>query len=159
MIEKEIDGIEKMIDSVILHYPIAKQKVYLAGLSAGAVFCHFLANRRPYFYNGIISHSQAYASDQGTILEPAVKGPQFGVIFAYNKNDYETADRILHRIRTEIPPIRLSDRSAQRPVTPMASVVSGKQPPFLASAAETGTAPLTSRCRGVANTCDIITMK
>ena len=89
VIEKEMDGIEKTIDSVIIHYPISKQQVYLAGLSAGAVFCHFLANRRPYFYNGIVSHSQAYASDQGTILEPAVKGPQFGVIFAYNKKDYE----------------------------------------------------------------------
>ena len=88
VIEKEIDGIEKMIDSITFHYPIFKQKVYLAGLSAGAVFCHFLANRRPYLYNGIISHSQAYTSDQGTILEPAVKGPQFGVIFAYNKKDY-----------------------------------------------------------------------
>jgi hypothetical protein len=89
VIEKEIDGIEKMIDSVTFHYPISKQKVYLAGLSAGAVFCHFLANRRPYLYNGIISHSQAYTSNQGTILEPAVKGPQFGVIFAYNKRDYK----------------------------------------------------------------------
>jgi len=88
VIEKEMDGIEKMIDSVTLRYPIAKQKIYLAGLSAGAVFSHFLANRRPYFYNGIVSHSQAYVSDQGTILEPAVKGPQFGVIFAYNKMDY-----------------------------------------------------------------------
>lgn len=89
VIGKEMDGIEKIIDSVILSYPISKQKIYLAGLSAGAVFCHFLANRRPFFYNGIISHSQAYVSDQGTILEPAVKGPQFGVIFAYNKKDYK----------------------------------------------------------------------
>ena len=88
VIEKEIDGIEKIIDSVIFRYPIFKRKVYLAGLSAGAVFCHFLANRRPYFYCGIVSHSQAYTSDRGTILEPAVKGPQFGVIFAYNKGDY-----------------------------------------------------------------------
>lgn len=88
VIEKEMDGIEKMIDSVTRHYPIAKEKIYLAGLSAGAVFCHFLANRRPYFYNGIISHSQAYISDQGTILAPAVKGPQFGIIFAYNRGDY-----------------------------------------------------------------------
>ena len=88
VIEKEMDGIEKMIDSVIARYPVSRQKVYLAGLSAGAVFSHFLANRRPYFYNGIISHSQAYVSDRGTVLEPAVKGPQFGIIFAYNKNDY-----------------------------------------------------------------------
>jgi hypothetical protein len=88
VIKKEMDGLEKMIDSVIIHYPIDRQKIYLAGLSAGAVFSHFLANHRPYFYNGIISHSQAYVSDQGKILEPAVKGPQFGVVFAYNKMDY-----------------------------------------------------------------------
>jgi hypothetical protein len=88
VIEKEMDGIEKTIDSAILHYPIDKKRIYLAGLSAGAVFSHFLANRRPYFYCGIISHSQAYVSDQGKILEPALKGPQFGIIFAYNKMDY-----------------------------------------------------------------------
>jgi predicted peptidase len=88
VIEKEMDGIEKMIDSVIRNYPITKQKVFLAGLSAGAVFSHFLANRRPDFYGGIISHSQAYVSAQGKILDPAVQGPQFGVIFAYNKMDY-----------------------------------------------------------------------
>lgn len=88
VIEKEVDGIEKMIDSVVAHYPISKQKVYLAGLSAGAVFSHFLANRRPYFYCGLISHSQAYISAEMEILEPAAKGPQFGVIFAYNKRDY-----------------------------------------------------------------------
>jgi predicted esterase len=99
VIDKEMDGIEKMIDSVILRYPIAKQKVYLAGLSAGAVFSHFLANRRPYFYSGIVSHSQAYVSDRGTILEPAVKGPQFGIIFAYNKDDY--SDLIAFCIESE----------------------------------------------------------
>ncbi|MBN2400664.1 hypothetical protein EH223_09720 [candidate division KSB1 bacterium] len=88
VIEKEMYGIEKMIDSVAEHYPVSRQNIYLAGLSAGAVFSHFLANHRPYFYNGIISHSQAYISEQGTILEPAVPGPQFGVIFAYNKMDY-----------------------------------------------------------------------
>ena len=88
VIEKEMDGIEKMIDSVTSRYPISERGIYLAGLSAGAVFCHFLANRRPYFYGGIVSHSQAYTSDRGTILEPALKGPQFAVIFAYNKRDY-----------------------------------------------------------------------
>jgi hypothetical protein len=88
VIDKEMDGIEKMIDSVILHNPIDKRKIYLAGLSAGAVFSHFLANHRPYFYCGIISHSQAYVSDGGTILEPVAKGPQFGIVFAYNRMDY-----------------------------------------------------------------------
>ena len=89
VIEKETDGIEKMVDSVVAHYPVSRKNIYLAGLSAGAVLCHFLANRRPYFYCGIVSHSQAYTSQQGTILEPAVKGPQFAVIFAYNKGDYD----------------------------------------------------------------------
>jgi len=89
VIDKEMDGIDKMIDSVVSHYPVSRQNIYLAGLSAGAVFCHFLANRRPYLYNGIISHSQAYISDQGAILEPVLKGPQFSVIFAYNKGDYD----------------------------------------------------------------------
>lgn len=88
VIEKEMDGIERMIDGIAARFPVSAKEIYLAGLSAGAVFCHYLANRRPYFYNGIVSHSQAYTSDQGAILEPAVKGPQFGVVFAYNKGDY-----------------------------------------------------------------------
>lgn len=90
VIEKEMDGIEKMIDVVIARFPVAQKEIYLTGLSAGAVLCHYLANHRPYFYCGIVSHSQAYTSDQGIIQEPAVKGPQFGVIFAYNKGDYPT---------------------------------------------------------------------
>jgi hypothetical protein len=88
VIEKEMDGIEKMIDMVTDHYPISRPNIYLAGLSAGAVFCNFLANHRPHFYDGILSHSQAYVSDRGVILNPAVKGPQFAVVFAYNKGDY-----------------------------------------------------------------------
>lgn len=88
VIDKEMDGVEKMIDSIIARYPISRQNISLAGLSAGAVFCHFLANHRPFFYSGIVSHSQAYTSDRGTILDPAVQGPQFAVIFAYNKGDY-----------------------------------------------------------------------
>lgn len=93
VIEKEMDGVEKIIDSVVAHYPVSRQNIYLAGLSAGAVFCHFLANHRPEFYCGIVSHSQAYTSDQGTVLEPARKGPQFGVVFAYNKGDYDNLIR------------------------------------------------------------------
>lgn len=89
VIENEMDGIEKMIDSVVAHYPVSRPNIFLAGLSAGAVFSHFLANHRPYFYNGVISHSQAYVSDLGVVLEPAVKGPQFAVVFAYNKGDYD----------------------------------------------------------------------
>ena len=90
VIEKEMDGIEKMIDVVAARFRVSAKEICLAGLSAGAVFCHYLANRRPYFYSGIVSHSQAYTSNQGAILEPAVKGPQFGVIFAYNKGDYKS---------------------------------------------------------------------
>jgi pimeloyl-ACP methyl ester carboxylesterase len=88
VIAKEIDGIEGMIDAVVKHYPVSKREIYLAGLSAGAVFCHFLANRRPDYYNGLVSHSQAYTSDQGEILQPALPGPRFGVVFAYNRKDY-----------------------------------------------------------------------
>jgi predicted esterase len=88
VIAKETDGIEAMIDSVVQHYRVSRKQIYLAGLSAGAVFCHYLANRRPNYFDGIISHSQAYTSEQGAILQPARPGPQFGVVFAYNRKDY-----------------------------------------------------------------------
>jgi hypothetical protein len=88
VIEKEIDGVEKIIDAVIAHHEVDPRRVFLAGLSAGAGMSHFLANRRPYFYNAIISHSQAYISQSGVILPPVVKGPQFGVVYGYNLGDY-----------------------------------------------------------------------
>jgi len=93
VIEKEMDGIESTIDSVIEHYPISRKKIYLAGLSAGAVFCHFLANHRPDFFSGIISHSQAYVDAEGIVLKPTAPGPRFAVIFAYNKGDYDNLIR------------------------------------------------------------------
>jgi len=86
---KEIDGVEKMIDTVASRLDIDGRRIYLAGISAGAVFSHFLANRRPRFYSAIVSHSQAYVSEGGELLLPAEKGPHFGIIFCYNEGDYE----------------------------------------------------------------------
>ncbi len=87
---EEIDGIEKIIDKVVMNYPIDTGKIYLTGISAGAVLCHYLANRRPGYYAAILSHSQAYTDEHGggKVRTPAVKGPQFGVLFAYNDGDY-----------------------------------------------------------------------
>ena len=87
--EKEMDGVEKIIDAVVAEYPIDKGRIFLAGISAGAVFSHFLANHRPAFYSAIVSHSQAYVSERNEVLEPAVPGPQFGIVFCYNIGDYK----------------------------------------------------------------------
>jgi predicted esterase len=87
--QKEIDGVEKIIDSVVEHYPVDRNRVYLAGISAGAVFSHYLANRRPHFYSAVLSHSQAYVSPEGIVLRPSDKGPRFGVVFCYNAGDFE----------------------------------------------------------------------
>jgi hypothetical protein len=87
--EKECDGIEKMIDRVIHEYPVSRNHIYLYGISAGAGICHQLANRRPEFYNAILSHSQGYTTSQGALLKPAARGPQFGVVFGYNRGDYD----------------------------------------------------------------------
>jgi Esterase PHB depolymerase len=87
--EKELGGVEKIIDAVVEHFPIDRSRIYLAGISAGAVFSHFLANHRPFFYSAIVSHSQAYVSERNVVLTPAVKGPQFGIIFCYNIGDYK----------------------------------------------------------------------
>jgi hypothetical protein len=86
--EKEMDGVEKIIDTVVEHFAVDRRKIYLAGISAGAGFSHFLANRRPRFYSAIVSHSQAYVSPEGVVLRPIEKGPQFGVVFGYNIGDY-----------------------------------------------------------------------
>jgi hypothetical protein len=87
--EKEIDGVEKIIDTVVEHYPVDRNSIYLAGISAGAVFSHYLANRKPRFYSAVLSHSQAYVSPEGVVLHPAEKGPRFGVVFCYNTGDYK----------------------------------------------------------------------
>jgi hypothetical protein len=89
VVEKEIDGVEKIIDTVVEHYPIERKSIYLAGISAGAVFSHYLANRRPRFYSAVLSHSQAYVNPEGVVLRPAEKGPRFGVVFCYNIGDYK----------------------------------------------------------------------
>jgi len=88
LINQELPGAEKVIDLVVENFSIDKKNIFLAGISAGASFCHHLANNRPDFYAGIISHSQAYVSQDGKLLKPKVKGPRFGVLFTYNKNDY-----------------------------------------------------------------------
>jgi hypothetical protein len=87
--EKEIDGVEKIIDAVVAHYPVDRGRIYLAGISAGAVFSHYLANRRPRFYDAVLSHSQAYVSPEGVVLRPGERGPRFGVVFCYNEGDYK----------------------------------------------------------------------
>jgi predicted esterase len=94
LIDKEIDGVEKIIDTVVAHYPVDARRRFLAGLSAGAGICHHLANRRPRFYSAILSHSQAYVSQAGEVLPPVEKGPQFGVLFCYNEGDYKNLIRI-----------------------------------------------------------------
>ena len=86
---KEIDGVEKIIDTIVERYPVDRGRIYLAGISAGAVFSHYLANRRPRFYSAVLSHSQAYVSPEGVVLRPAEKGPRFGVVFCYNVGDYK----------------------------------------------------------------------
>jgi hypothetical protein len=87
--EKEIDGVEKIIATVVEHGPVDPGRISLAGISAGAVFSHYLANRQPGFYNAVLSHSQAFVSPEGVVLHPAQKGPRFGVVFCYNIGDYK----------------------------------------------------------------------
>lgn len=94
VIEKEVDGIEKIIDAVIAHHAVDRRAVFLAGLSAGAGLSHHLANRRPRFYGAIVSHSQAYLDAEGRVLPPREPGPRFGVVFAYNEGDYPNLVRL-----------------------------------------------------------------
>jgi dienelactone hydrolase len=93
MIAKEIDGVEKIIDTVTARFNIDDRRIYLAGFCAGAVFSHHLANRRPRFCSGIVSHSQAHISWENELLKPAEKGPQFGVVFCYTKGDLRGIDQ------------------------------------------------------------------
>ncbi len=86
--KKEIDGIEKIIDSVVEKLPINKKRIFLAGLSAGAVLTFHLANRRPEFYNSILSHSQGSMYENVQYMMPSKKGPRFGVVLGYTKGDY-----------------------------------------------------------------------
>jgi hypothetical protein len=93
VIDKELDGVEKILDATIKHYAVDRKQVYLAGISAGAAFSHHLANHRPDFYSAILSHSQAYVSQEGKLLNPSRPGPEFGVVFCYNIGDYENLIR------------------------------------------------------------------
>ncbi len=86
---KEIDGIEKIISVVSKSYNIDKDSIYLAGISAGAVLSHHLANRHPERYRAILSHSQAYISEDGKILYPSKGHVKFGVVFCYTRGDYK----------------------------------------------------------------------
>lgn len=87
--ERETDGVEKMIDRIVEKYPVSVEEVYLAGISAGAGFCHHLANHRPGYYRAILSHSQGYVSEDNNLLKPKIPGPQFGVVFGYTRGDYD----------------------------------------------------------------------
>jgi len=86
---KEIDGIEKIIDTVVKNYKIDKRNIYLSGISAGAVLCHHLANRRPEYYNAILSHSQGYISEDNIQLKPLNRKAKFGVVVCYTRGDYK----------------------------------------------------------------------
>jgi len=90
VIEKELDGIERMIDAILAIYPIHRQRIFLAGISAGAGLCHYLANHRPERYAAILSHSQGYVTqtEKPVILSPERFGPAFGVLFAFPRGDY-----------------------------------------------------------------------
>jgi len=86
---KEIDGVEKCIDSVLENYRIDKNSVYISGISAGAVLAHHLANRRPKKYSAVLSHSQAYINEGNDLLIPSQNSNKFGVVFCYTKGDYD----------------------------------------------------------------------
>ncbi len=95
--DKEIEGIEKCINTVIDKYNIDKGKIYLAGISAGAVMANHLANRRPEKYRALLSHSQAYISENNKILDPVDHERKFKVIICYTKGDYRNIKDICER--------------------------------------------------------------
>jgi predicted esterase len=116
--EKEMDGIEKIIETVMDRYPVDANGVYLAGISAGAGMCHQLANRNPERYNAILSHSQGYVDEKGLPLTPGNPGPRFGVVFCTTRGDYdnliaiceESAERYRHAgyrtaVLKDLPPL------------------------------------------------------
>ena len=94
---KEIGGIEKCIDTVIDEYNIDRNRVFLAGISAGAVMANHLANRRPEKYKAILSHSQAYINENDEILDPSDHEKKFRVIICYTKGDYKDLKDICER--------------------------------------------------------------
>jgi predicted peptidase len=101
---KEINGIERIIDTVVSEYNINRKKIFLAGISAGGVLVHHLANRRPSFYNSILSHSQGYISEDNRQLKPQQNEEKFGVVICYTRGDYKNLIPICentHRIYKE----------------------------------------------------------
>ncbi len=95
--KKETDGIEKMIDVVSEKLDILNGKIYLTGISAGAVFVNYLANRRPKLYESIISHSQGYIDEKNSLLNPQRRGKKFGVVLAYTRGDYKNLKDITEK--------------------------------------------------------------
>jgi len=87
--DKELDGVEKMIDLVVEKYSISEKRIFLSGLSAGAAFCFHIANRKPERYNSILSHGQGSLYEDLRYLMPTQPGPKFGVLLAYTKGDYK----------------------------------------------------------------------
>jgi len=93
-IDREISGIETCIDAVAGNYNISQDNIYLAGISAGAVISHHLANRRPGRYRAVLSHSQAYINEKNEILTPTPGRGKFGVVFCYTAGDYENLKQL-----------------------------------------------------------------
>lgn len=94
VINKEIDGIEKLIDYYSKKYEI--KNIFLAGISAGAILTHYLADKRN-IYKGIISHSQGYEDGRGGVVKPKQKNIKYKVIFLYNKGDYKNIINIVEK--------------------------------------------------------------
>ncbi len=96
--EKELDGIQKVIKTIIKNFNVDKKRVYLYGISAGAVIAHHIANKNPSLISGIISHSQGYISEKNNILKPLPKNKiYFGVVFTYTKGDYKNIITIVEK--------------------------------------------------------------
>jgi predicted esterase len=94
---REIDGVEKCIDKVVMEQGIRAGNVILAGISAGAVISHHLANRRPDHYEAVLSHSQAYIDEKNNLLTPDPGKGKFGVVFCYTKGDYNNLKELCLR--------------------------------------------------------------
>ena len=96
-LKDEIEGVERCIDMVISKKKTRKGNVFLAGISAGAVMAHHLANRRPDHYMAVLSHSQAYINETNGLLEPSMNDKKFGVVFCYTKGDYDNLKELCEK--------------------------------------------------------------
>jgi len=115
-----------MIDVVAARFRVSAKEIYLAGLSAGAVFSHYLANRRPFSTTALSPIPRPTPATKESILEPAVKGPQVRRHLRLQQRGLQVADRLLHRIGAKIPPVRLPDGIAKDLSPPWHQVVGGK---------------------------------